>query len=125
MANTEKHFYSKEELQEFDTLINEKLTEARRDYQSIINELKELNDNPSDTADFADRGSSGSAKEQLEYLMTRHRKFIINLEHALSRIQNGTYGVCKVTGKLIQKERLRIVPHTTTSVEGKNMTSKR
>jgi RNA polymerase-binding transcription factor DksA len=67
-------------------------------------------------------GNESQEKEQIEILLARQNKFILNLQNALVRIENGTYGICKETGKLIPKERLRLVPHTTTTVEGKGKT---
>ncbi|MEM6262485.1 MAG: TraR/DksA C4-type zinc finger protein [Bacteroidota bacterium] len=115
----EKNFYSRSELQEFREIIAHKLEEARSEHKSLANDLKELSGFSSDSANFTDFGSDAQEKEQVEMLMARQQKFILNLENALVRIENGSYGVCRVTGKLISKERLRVVPHTTTSVEGK------
>ncbi|MEZ4685649.1 MAG: TraR/DksA C4-type zinc finger protein [Bacteroidia bacterium] len=118
---TEKVFYTKEELKEFEVLINEKLDQAKAEYNRCAESLREDNDGSADTFNFTEFGNDNRDKEQLEYNMQRQKKFIINLENALARIKNGTYGICKVTGKLIPKERLRIVPHTTTSMEGKRI----
>ena len=118
---SEKVFYTKEELKEFEALINEKLELARAEYKRSAESLKEDNDGAADTFNFTEFGNDNRDKEQLEYNMQRQKKFMINLENALARIKNGTYGICKVTGKLIPKERLRVVPHTTTSMEGKRI----
>ena len=112
--------YSDEELAEFKELILEKLARAQKD-------LEMLNDNVSggdnnDTAPtfkLLEEGSNVLSKEENSQLAARQYKYIQNLENALIRIENKTYGVCRMTGKLIPKERLRAVPHATLSVEAK------
>ena len=124
----EKVRYSDEELQEFKTLILEKLEQARSEYDMLKGMVNHSTSN--DTEDTAptfkvlEEGASSLSKEELGQLATRQYKFIQNLEAALIRIENKTYGICRVTGKLIPKERLRLVPHATTSVEGKAMLNK-
>jgi len=118
---TEKNFYSREELKEFETLINKKLEEAKKECQSLASNLKAMAEGSADNANFIEFGADSTEKEYTEMQLARQKKFIRNLENALIRIANGTYGRCKNTGKLIPKERLRIVPHTTTTVEGKMM----
>ena len=121
----EKVRYSDEELQEFKQLILEKLEKAREEYEMLKDAINHNSSN--DTEDTSpsfkvlEEGSSTQAKEEASQLAARQYKFIQNLEAALIRIENKTYGVCRVTGKLIPKERLRLVPHATLSVEAKNL----
>jgi RNA polymerase-binding transcription factor DksA len=119
----EKTKYSPGELQEFKGIINEKLAKAQEDYRLLSEQLSSKNDNGTDdtarkTSDF-DSGSETLSREQMNDLAGRQQKFITNLQNALLRIQNGTYGICKTTGKLIPAERLRLVPHATESIEAK------
>ena len=120
----EKVRYSDEELQEFKEMILEKLAPAREEYATLKAAVDHSSSN--DTEDTSpsfktlEDGVSSSAKEELGQLAARQYKFIQNLEAALVRIENKTYGICRVTGKLIPKERLRLVPHATLSVEAKN-----
>lgn len=116
----EKSFYTKTELEEFREIINVKLEKARGEYESMAKSLREMNENAADGFDLSEFGSDTQEKEQTEMFMGRSKKFMLQLEAALVRIENGTYGKCKITGKLIPRERLLIVPHTTSSVEGKN-----
>ena len=124
----EKVRYSDEELQEFKTLILEKLEQARSEYDMLKGMVNHSTSN--DTEDTAptfkvlEEGASSLSKEELGQLATRQYKFIQNLEAALIRIENKTYGICRVTGKLIPKERLRLVPHATLTVEAKEMLAK-
>lgn len=115
----EKNFYSKEELQEFKELIQEKLELARVEFKELAESLQEGNNSSADGYNLTDFGSDTLEKEQTEMFMARQKKFIGSLERALVRIENGTYGRCKETGKLISKERLRAVPHTELSMEAK------
>ena len=115
----EKSFFTRQELQEFEDIINKKLASANEEHKRLADSLKESSGGSADSFNFTDFGVEGREKEQNEMLMARQKKFIYDLENALVRIKNGTYGICKVTGKLISKERLRIVPHTTTSIEAK------
>jgi DnaK suppressor protein len=119
----EKTRYSDNELQEFRDLINKKLTSAREELASLQEEISNTNDHGIEDTNNAyktlEDGSATHSKENLSQLAARQRKFIDNLEAALIRIENKTYGICKATGKLIPKERLRAVPHTTMSVEAK------
>jgi DnaK suppressor protein len=107
----EKTRYAATELEEFKTIIDEKLETARDDHGT---------EDTSPTFKLLDDGSDVLSKEEVNQLAGRQQKFIQNLENALIRIQNGSYGVCRSTGKLIAKERLRIVPHATLSIEAKN-----
>jgi len=119
----EKTRYSDAELQEFRELIMKKLTVAREEL--LVHQEYLSNANANGTEDTVgnyktlDDGSATHSKENISQLASRQKKFIENLEAALVRIENKTYGVCKVTGKLIPKERLLAVPHTTMSIEAK------
>lgn len=120
----EKTRYSKEELEEFKGIINEKLDKAREDLQLLVDQLSHKDDHGTDdtspTFKLMDEGSEVLSREEINQLASRQQKFVQSLENALIRIQNGTYGICRATGKLIAKERLRIVPHATLSIEAKN-----
>ncbi len=124
MGNTEKTRYSDAELQEFKAIILEKLRIAREELSSLTTSLSNSNANGTDdtagTYKTLEDGSATLEKEQINQLAARQKKFIDNLEAALVRIENKTYGICRETGKLIQKERLKAVPHTTLSIEAKN-----
>ncbi len=120
LQTTRRQRYSKEELVEFEELINKKLQQSKEelaDLQSSIARV-EGEDGRSNQGSFDD-GASVLEKEQLNQLAARTKKYVVNLEQALFRIHNGTYGVCKDTGKLISKARLRAVPHTQQSIEAK------
>ena len=121
---SEKTKYSKDELEEFKAIINEKLEKAREDLTLLVDQISHKDDHGTDdtspTFKLMDEGSEVLSKEEINQLAGRQQKFIQSLENALIRIQNGSYGVCRVTGKLIAKERLRIVPHATLSIEAKN-----
>ena len=120
----EKVRYSDQELQEFKTLINEKLAQARADYEElkaiVTHSLSNDTEDTSPTFKVLEEGASALNKEEAGQLALRQHKFIQSLEMALIRIENKTYGICRETGKLIPKERLRLVPHATLSVEAKN-----
>lgn len=119
----EKDRYSDAELEEFKELIHFKLSEARKDLDGLRGSLSHKDDHGTeDTAPsfkMMEDGSETLSREEMSQLAIRQEKFITHLENALTRIQNKTYGVCRVTGKLIQKERLRAVPHATLSIEAK------
>ncbi len=119
----EKSRYSDIELQEFKAIILEKLSGARSELQYLAQTLSNPNDNGTDdtagTFKVLEDGSATLEKEHINQLAARQKKFIENLEAALVRIGNKTYGICRETGKLIQKERLKAVPHTTLSMEAK------
>lgn len=121
----EKTRYSDEELADFKALILEKLALAKRDYEQMMDVLKNKAgndvDDTSPTFKILEEGSFTQSKEELTALAVRQQKFIQGLQGALIRIENKTYGVCRVTGKLIPKERLRAVPHATLSIEAKQM----
>lgn len=120
----EKTRYTDEELEEFRAIINEKLAVAKRDYERLMDELTNRNDNGVDdtlpTYHALEEGSTLHTKEQTMQLAARTQKFIKGLNAALIRINNKTYGICRETGKLIPKERLRAVPHATLCIEVKN-----
>jgi DnaK suppressor protein len=120
---TEKTRYSDEELQEFKQLILQKLEDARAELANLQSFLNSANahgtDDTASTFKILEDGSETLAKEEAGQLAARQNKFIEQLENALIRIENKTYGICRVTGKLIPKERLRAVPHTTQSMEAK------
>ena len=117
--------YSDAELQEFKDLINDKLKEAREDLELLKGSLSHSDDHGTDdtgrTFNMMEDGSDTLSREEVAQLASRQEKFISSLQNALVRIENKTYGVCKVTGKLISKERLRVVPHATMSIEAKNL----
>ena len=115
--------YSDNDLQEFQALIEEKLAVARENYDELQRALSHSDDNTTDdTLHFKmmEDGSETMSREETAQLAARQQKFIVNLENALLRIKNKTYGICRVTGKLIPKARLRLVPHATMSIEAKN-----
>lgn len=116
---SEKQFYSRSELDEFRQLVNSKLEVARKEYKRLASNLKEMGQNNSDSFNVTEFGTESAEKEEVELLMARQSKFIYNLEKAMVRIENGTYGRCRISGALIPKERLRVVPHATTTIEAK------
>ena len=120
---TEKKRYSDEELEEFKQIILSKLELAKRDYQQMMDTLSNKNGNDVDdtmpTYKILEEGSMTQTKEELTTMAARQQKFIQALQAALVRIENKTYGICRVTGKLIPKERLHAVPHATLSIEAK------
>jgi DnaK suppressor protein len=120
---TVKTKYGAEELEEFRQIILEKLEKARADLDLLTEAYTNHNENDtndtSPTFKVLEEGYSVLSKEENSRLAARQQKFITNLENALIRIKNGTYGICRVTGKLISKERLKSVPHATLSIEAK------
>lgn len=116
--------YSDAELAEFEALIQEKLKVARENLTELQRALSHQDDNSTEdtspTFKMMEDGSETMSREETAQLAARQEKFIRNLENASLRIKNKTYGICRVTGKLIQKERLRLVPHATMSIEAKN-----
>ena len=119
---SEKVRYSDEELAEFKELILERLARAHKDLEMLKDNISGGDNNADDTSPtfkILEEGSNVLSKEENSQLAARQYKYIQNLENALIRIENKTYGVCRVTGKLIPKERLRAVPHATLSVEAK------
>lgn len=123
MENSNKTRYSDSESQEFKELIQDKLRMAKEELNSLTTSLSNPNANGTEDTSGAyktlEDGSATMEKEQINQLAARQKKFIDNLENALVRIENKTYGICRETGKLIQKERLRAVPHATLSMEAK------
>jgi RNA polymerase-binding transcription factor DksA len=115
--------YSDQELKEFETLITEKLAEAKQEFEYIKGRISKKYDadlEGSSSNKPMEDGAETAEKENLNQLAARQQKFIHQLELAMIRIKNKTYGVCIDTGKLIPKERLRLVPHTQHTVEAKN-----
>ncbi len=125
---TEKNRYSDEELEEFKQLILSKLEVAHKELETYRNQIQKKDDNSMGEDDHKfnsmEEGSLHQEKEYLNQMASRQTTYIQNLEKALVRIQNKTYGICKDTGKLISKERLRAVPHATQSIEAKNQEHK-
>lgn len=115
----EKTRYSDEELEEFRALIEKKLERAQEQLQFYLDQLSELADNPDAKVKGLDDGIGTAESERLTNMAGRQRRHIQHLENALIRIRNKAYGVCRVTGKLISKERLKAVPHATLSIEAK------
>ncbi|MCF8370235.1 MAG: TraR/DksA C4-type zinc finger protein [Bacteroidales bacterium] len=120
---TEKKRYTDEELQEFKELILEKIEKAQKDYELLRATISHSDDNDiqdtSPTFKVLEEGASVLSKEEAGNLAQRQLKFVQHLQSALIRIENKTYGICRETGKLISKERLRAVPHATLSMEAK------
>ncbi|MEI8271206.1 MAG: TraR/DksA C4-type zinc finger protein [Paludibacter sp.] len=120
----EKTRYADAELDEFRVLITEKLEKAQREYEELRLAIANLDGNDvmdtSPTFKVLEEGASTLSKEEAGRLAQRQMKFIQHLQSAMIRIENKTYGICRETGKLIPKERLRAVPHATLSIEAKN-----
>ena len=123
MGNEEKQRYSAEELKEFEQIILEKLEDSRSELTYLRETLSKKNDSGTDktsgNSKVMEDGAETAENENMNQLAVRLQKFIGSLEKALMRIKNGTYGVCVESGKLISKERLRLVPHTQHSIEAK------
>lgn len=121
----EKIRFSDTDLAEFKELIIRKIDKAQNDLDLIksayMNDLNNGTDDTSPTFKAFEEGSETMSKEANSQLAIRQEKFIRDLKNALFRVENKTYGICKVTGKLISKERLKIVPHATMSIEAKNL----
>ncbi len=121
--------YSDSDLKEFKELIDRKLADAREDLNQLKQSLSYADDNSTnDTASsfkMMEDGSETMSREETAQLASRQEKFIGHLESAARRIENKTYGVCRETGKLIRKERLRLVPHATLSIEAKQQQDRR
>ncbi|WP_296317976.1 TraR/DksA family transcriptional regulator [Winogradskyella sp. UBA3174] len=117
--------YSDKDLEEFKALLKNKINKAERDLELIksayMNDHDNGTDDTSPTFKAFEEGSATMSKEANSALAIRQEKFIRDLKNAVIRIENKTYGVCRVTGKLINKERLKLVPHATLSIEAKNM----
>jgi len=119
----EKTRYTDEELEEFRQIILQKLEIAKAEFRTLQGNLKDGNENGADSTNnnylTLDDGADTAEKENLNQLAAHQLKFMKNLEAAMVRIQNKTYGICNTSGKLIPKERLRAVPHTTQTIEAK------
>lgn len=125
----ERTRYSDEELAEFKEIILDMLVKAKAEYNTLRGAVtrsssNDIEDTSPSFKTVEDDGANQLSKEEASQLAARQYKFIQNLEAALVRIENKTYGVCRVTGKLIPKERLRLVPHATLTVEAKEMLAK-
>ncbi|MFC3879502.1 TraR/DksA family transcriptional regulator [Algoriphagus namhaensis] len=123
MSDRIKTAYSPDELKEFEEIILQKLAVAKEELSMLKDTISKKNDTGTDhtasTSKLLEDGADTLERESMNQLAARQQKFIINLENALVRIKNGTYGVCVDTGKLIGKERLKAVPHTMHSIEAK------
>ena len=123
MTNQNKNLYSNQELKEFKEIINQKIGKAQEDLellkQSYANDKGNGTEDTAPTFKAFEEGSLTMSKEANAQLASRQNKFIRDLKNALIRIENKTYGVCRVTGKLINKERLKLVPHATLSIDAK------
>lgn len=116
--------YSDEDLEEFKLMIEKKLEESRSQLEDLKEQLSDLNNSGDENrAGTFDDGASNWQREHINKLASRQQRFIRDLEHALIRIKNKTFGICSVTGKLIEKQRLVLVPHATKTVEGKTQNS--
>ena len=124
----QKNRYSDKELQEFKDLILGKVKEAQDDYNLLVGSLSHNDDHGTNdtgrTFNMMEDGSETLSREELAQLAARQEKFINNLQAALVRIENKTYGICRIKRKLIQKERLKLVPHATMSIDAKNAQNK-
>ena len=125
MAQDLKVRYSDKDLAEFKVIIEEKIEKANKHLELLksayMNDGNNGTDDTSPTFKAFEEGSKTMSKEANTQLAIRQEKFIRDLKNALLRIENKTYGICRVTGKLINKERLKLVPHATLSIEAKNM----
>jgi RNA polymerase-binding transcription factor DksA len=123
MGQEEKTAYSQDELKEFEVIILQKLSIAKEELHSLKETLSKKNDSGTDytasTSKLLEDGADTLERESMSQLAARQQKFVANLENALIRIKNGTYGICVDTGKLIAKDRLKAVPHTMHSIEAK------
>jgi RNA polymerase-binding transcription factor DksA len=123
MSNDPKARYSDEELQEFKALIDQKLVTAQEELQTTEQQITDLNENGFNQqgGDWYDDSTAHTDLEMLQRMLVRQQRYVQDLRNALLRIQNKTYGICSVTGQLISKERLRLVPHATKSIDGKQI----
>jgi DnaK suppressor protein len=123
MSQEAKTRYSENELKEFEAIIQDKLDKARNELNELKKSITKGGDTGTDITNNSTKvledGADTMEKENMNQLAARQQKFINNLENALIRIKNGTYGICIDTGKLISKERLKAVPHTMHSIEAK------
>lgn len=128
MANSEKTRYTDTELAEFKELIETKIDSARKELKYLQNQINRSSETSiGDNFKFSgvEDGAASQEKEYLNQMAARQMKFIDHLEKALERIANKTYGICRDTGKLISKERLKAVPHATLSIDAKNAQDKK
>ena len=125
MAGRKKNRYTDKELERFKKLIVQKIDQAKQDLDLLksayMNDSDNGTDDTSPTFKAFEEGSETMSKEANTQLALRQEKFIRDLKNALIRIENKTYGVCRITGKLIKKKRLMVVPHATLSIEAKNI----
>jgi RNA polymerase-binding transcription factor DksA len=124
METKEKNRYSDAELAEFKEIIDKKIVESEKDLELLNSSISHNNNGTDDTSPtfkMMEDGSDTLSREETAQLAARQEKFIKHLRAALVRIENKTYGVCRKTGKLISKDRLRVVPHATLSIEAKRM----
>lgn len=121
MSNDLKVRYSDEDLQEFKAIVEERLVQAKEELGNTEQQIADLNENGFNQqgGDWYDDSTAHTDLEMLQRMLVRQQRFVQDLKNALIRIQNKTYGVCIVTGELIGKERLRVVPHATKSIDGK------
>ena len=125
MKTGEKRRYTDKELERFKNIIIKKIDKAKQDFELLksayMNDSNNGTEDTSPTFKAFEEGSETMSKEANAQLALRQEKFIRDLKNALIRIENKTYGVCRITGKLIKKKRLLVVPHATLSIEAKNM----
>ena len=115
----EKNRYSDEELQEFEALLTDKLDASRKELEYLQDQMRRLADDPDNRMGSLENGVGTLEKEYLNKMASRQSQYIRHLENALIRVKNKVYGICRETGKLISKDRLRAVPHATLSIEAK------
>ena len=125
MSNDPKLRYNDEDLQEFKELVTSKLTQAQDELTTTEQQIADLNENGFNQhgGDWYDDSTAHTDLEMLQRMLTRQQRHVQDLKNALLRIHNKTYGICTVTGQLISKERLKLVPHATKSIDGKNISS--
>ncbi len=125
MSNDLKVRYSDEDLQEFKTIVDERLIQAQEELSTTEKQIADLNENGFNQqgGDWYDDSTAHTDLEMLQRMLQRQQRFVQDLKNAHLRIHNKTYGICIVTGELISKERLRLVPHATKSMDGKAMTN--
>lgn len=118
-----KDRYSDKELAEFKAIVEKKLAHVKEDLEYLSEQLNDINESSLDSrrADWVDDSSMNADKDRLSNMFDRQKKFYESLQGAMVRIENKSYGICSVTGKLIDKRRLKVVPHATKSVEAKMM----
>lgn len=125
MSNDLKVRYSDEDLQEFKTIVDERLVQAQEELSTTEKQIEDLNENGFNQqgGDWYDDSTAHTDLEMLQRMLQRQQRFVQDLKNAQLRIHNKTYGICIVTGELISKERLRLVPHATKSMDGKAMSN--